>query len=278
VTDTRVAPRPSSGSENLFRRIDCFAASETGAARPLNEDQYVLAPLTKPDADPAYLFAVADGLGGAPDGDRASLIASQALFRRMRRPWTDPREALKEGVLAAQREIELDVERHPERLGMGTTLTAALVLWPRVYVVHVGDSRCYALRRSRAERITVDHTIAERMAGIGVIRPDKVAGSRWKNVLSNVVGGRSPDVLPELFATTLRWGDALLLATDGVTDHLSDEMLLALSRERGTAEAVCRRLIRGAQERGGKDDMTVVYARFGRSPAWRRLRDILLGP
>ena len=82
----------------------------------------------------------------------------------------------------------------------------------------------------------------------------------------------------KLSTTTLQWGDALLLATDGVTDPLSDEMLLALTRERGAAQAVCRRILRGAQERGGKDDMTVVYARFGRSPAWRRLRDILLGP
>jgi PPM family protein phosphatase len=284
MPDTRLARKgergKDGGTENLFHQIECHAASEIGAARPVNEDQYLLVPLTPstPGADPAYLFAVADGLGGAPAGDRASLIATRTLFRALREPWSDPGEALKKAVLRCQSEIDAHAERHPERAGMATTLTAALVLWPTVFIVHVGDSRCYALRPSRADRITVDHTIAQRMAGIGVIRPENVRGSPWRNVLSNVIGGKSPDVIPELFTTTLGWGDALLLATDGVTDALKDEEILALARERGTAETVCRRLLRTAEERGGKDDRTVVYARFGRSPAWRKLREILLGP
>jgi PPM family protein phosphatase len=280
--DTSVLGRSDgvAGSEQLFHQIECHATSEIGTARPVNQDQYLLAPLTpsSPETDPAYLFAVADGLGGAPAGDRASLIATRTLFRTLREPWTDPGDTLKRAVLRCQHEIDAHGERHPERAGMATTLTAALVLWPKVYIVHVGDSRCYALRPSRAERITVDHSIAQRMAGIGVISQDQVPRSRWKNVLSNVIGGKSSDVMPELFTTTLQWGDALLLATDGVTDPLNDEDLWALTRERGSAEAVCDRLIRTAGERGGKDDRTVVYARFGRSPAWRKLREILLGP
>ncbi|HEX7901841.1 MAG TPA: protein phosphatase 2C domain-containing protein [Planctomycetota bacterium] len=284
MPDTRTAGRAKrgrdGGSEGLFHQIECHATSEMGAARPVNEDQYLLVPLTPstPGAEPAYLFAVADGLGGAPAGDRASLIATRTLFKALREPWSDPGEALKAAVLRCQSEIDAHAERHPERHGMATTLTAALVLWPRVYIVHVGDSRCYALRPSGAERVTSDQTIAERMARIGVIRPEQVASSRWKNVLANVIGGSSPDVSPELYTTTLHWGDALLLATDGVTDVIKDEEILALTRERGSAETVCRRLIRTAQERGGKDDRTVVFARFGRSPAWRKLRDILLGP
>ena len=280
MPDTRFARRPAKGAEELFRQIECHATSETGTGRRTNEDQYLLAPLTPStsDADPAYLFAVADGLGGAPAGARASSIATRTLLRALREPWADPREALTSAVLRCQREIDAHTERHPERAGMATTLTAALVLWPKVVIVHVGDSRCYALRPSHADRVTGDQTIAERMARIGVIRPDQVASSRWKNVLANVIGGRSPDVSPELYTTTLRWGDALLLATDGVTDVVADDEILALARERGSAEAVCGRLIRAAEENGGKDDRTVVYARFGRSPAWRKLRDLLLGP
>jgi protein phosphatase len=190
--DTSVLGRSDgvAGSEQLFHQIECHATSEIGTARPVNQDQYLLAPLTpsSPETDPAYLFAVADGLGGAPAGDRASLIATRTLFRTLREPWTDPGDTLKRAVLRCQHEIDAHGERHPERAGMATTLTAALVLWPKVYIVHVGDSRCYALRPSRAERITVDHSIAQRMAGIGVISQDQVPRSRWKNVLSNVIG------------------------------------------------------------------------------------------
>lgn len=263
MSETSVLRAPS--HEALEGPIGGHGLSQVGAGRPLNEDHYVLAGL--PDAG---LFAVADGLGGAPEGDRASRMAVRGLLRALRGGWSDPETALRDAVLRAQAEIEEDVGRHPLRFGMGTTLTAALVIWPKVHVVHVGDSRCYALRGSRVERLTSDHTIASQMEGA----VPKIVELRWRKVLTNVVGGRSSDVLPEITSATLKPGDGLLLTTDGVTDALTDDMLFALTRPRGTAEEVCRRVIAGAQERGAKDDLTVVYARFGRPPAWRRLREL----
>lgn len=263
MSETSVLRPPS--PEAREAPVAGYGLSQVGASRPLNEDHYALAALRD-----ACVFAVADGLGGAPDGDRASRMATRSLVRSMRGDWSDPEAALRDAVLRAQAEIEEEVERHPPRFGMGTTLTAALVIWPKVHVVHVGDSRCYALRGGRVERLTSDHTIAAQMDGA----VPKIMELRWKKVLTNVVGGRSSDVLPEITSATLKPGDGLLLTTDGVTDALTDDMLFALTRPRGTAEDVCRRVIAGAQDRGAKDDLTVVYARFGRPPAWRRLREL----
>ena len=74
---------------------------------------------------------------------------------------------------------------------MGTTLTMAYVCWPLLYVVHVGDSRCYLLRGSRLRQITHDHTVAQQLVEEGVLSESDVEGSRWSHVLWNVVGGGS---------------------------------------------------------------------------------------
>lgn len=286
--------------EDFAHRVDCHGASMVGSKRTVNQDDYLITPLTAiPDAGqgsgeaaalrwgPPLLFVVADGVGGAPAGERASSIAIRAVHRAL----TDrtgvfhlqepdggqPEELLKEAVSRGQEAIEAETERNSDRSGMGTTLTAALILWPKAHVVHVGDSRCYLVRRSALEQVTVDHTIAQRLSDCGLHIQDAQRPGRWRNVLWNVVGGRTPEVHPQVSTMDLRWGDALLLATDGLTDSLSDEDILRRVHEGQSAEAVCAGLIQAARLRKGTDDMTVVYAQFGRSSFWRHLREIFLG-
>jgi serine/threonine protein phosphatase PrpC len=267
-------------------RIDCHGASEKGSSRALNEDEFLICPLVSPlpGREPAFLFAVADGMGGAPGGERASSIALHSLHRSL---WEsivvpdspgdgvlDPGGALRDAVIGCQRDVEGDQNGHPDRAGMGTTLTAALVLWPSVHVVHVGHSRCYVLRGSHLEQLTVDHTVAQQLAHLGLLTPRAVHPDRWNHILSNVIGGTSSTVEPQVTSSALKWGEAILLTTDGLTDVLSEEAILKLARREGDAPAVCRSLIEAAQEHGGRDDMTVIFARFGNSPMWRRLQEI----
>jgi protein phosphatase len=180
-------------------------------------------------------------------------------------------------VSRGQKAIEAEIERNTEQSGMGTTLTAALILWPKAHVVHVGDSRCYVVRRSSLEQVTIDHTVAQKLSDSGLCDPDAHKPSRWRNVLWNVIGGRTSEVHPQVSTVDLRWGDALLLATDGLTDSLSQEDILHRVHEEQTAEAVCASLIQTARVRKGTDDMTVLYAQFGRSSFWKHLREIFLG-
>jgi hypothetical protein len=94
---------------------------------------------------------------------------------------------------------------------MGTTLTAALVIWPTAWVVHAGDSRCYRLRGPRLERLTLDHTMVQRMSDDGLLTPEAARRSRWRHALWKHLGKRSGPVDPEVISADLRWGDALLL-------------------------------------------------------------------
>lgn len=282
--------------EDFAHRVDCHGASMVGSKRAVNQDDFLITPLTAAaDAGreavlrwgPPLLFVVADGVGGAPAGERASSLAIRAVHRAL----TDrtgsfrlqdvdgipPGELLKEAVSRGQEAIQAEIERDSGRSGMGTTLTAALILWPKAHVVHVGDSRCYLVRRTSLEQLTVDHTIAQQLSDCGLQVQEARRPGRWRNVLWNVIGGRTSEVHPQVSSVDLRWGDALLLATDGLTDSLSDEDILRRVHEEQSAEAVCAGLIQAARLRKGTDDMTVVYAQFGRSSFWRQLREIFLG-
>jgi protein phosphatase len=173
----------------------------------------------------------------------------------------DLREELKIALERCQERIEADAAANVKNRGMGTTLTMAYVLWPRLYVVHVGDSRCYLLRKPRLERITTDHTMAQQFVEKGMLPAEEAEVSRWSHVLWNCLGGDSHEVRPEVCKASLKLGDTILLCTDGLTRCVNDEELRdQLSQER-TAEETCRQLVKTANQRGGPDNITVVVAR-----------------
>jgi protein phosphatase len=251
--------------------LDCHGVSVTGRNRSINQDDYLLAPLdVPPDAGPALLLAVADGIGGGPAGERASALAIQTLHEFVRKTVGEPEvlKAIDPGdllVRAARRcheEILADIEVHPKLFGMGTTLTAALVLWPHAWIVNAGDSRCYLLRDGQLTRLTRDQTMVEKLLESGVLTPETAKGSRWRHALWNHLGKRSDGVEPESGLTELRPGDALLLATDGVTDVIPDAELEPMANAADSARNLVRRMVWAADEKGGKDDRTVVLVRF----------------
>lgn len=272
--------------EDLTHRVDCHGASEAGTRRAKNEDDFLIHPLGDPSTRgtrPSFLFGVADGLGGAPAGEQASAMVLEEIRRRVTAHEADPsgasgpEEVLKEAALQGQQRISRELQKHPENEGMGSTLTVAWVQWPKVHLLHVGDSRCYVVRRSSLEQVTIDHTLAQRLHEMGVGDTETAQRSPWRNTLWNVVGGRDPSLDPQVLTFDLRWGDALLLATDGLTDPLPESEILKRVHEEHRAEDVCASLIRAALEHQGTDDRTVVYAQFGRASFWKRLREILIG-
>lgn len=268
--------RPLTRSDSLAAEggpevpLDCHGMSLAGPKRKVNQDDFILSPLGTVGSAPAWLFAVADGIGGGPAGDRASALAIQTIREFVRRTASqpevmakiDPTELLTKGVLRAHEEILADVEAHPELFGMGTTLTAALVIWPRVWVVHAGDSRCYLQRGSRLEPLTVDQTLVQRMTDRGILNVESARRSRWRHALWNHLGKTSGPVEPGVVSVELALGDALLLTTDGITDPLPDDTLELIAGEAGSARNRSCRIIRAASDRGGRDDMTLIYVRF----------------
>ena len=271
-------------------KMDCCGTTDIGRVRESNEDQFLIADLNKSmlvhqtslsDDDHTRLFSgsqgalllVADGMGGHAAGKQASTIAVQALEHYVLNtmPWffqlqhcqeSDLKDELKAATEACQRSIEAAASSRPERHGMGTTLTMAYVLWPRLYVVHVGDSRCYLFRAPRLEQITTDQTMAQQLVDRGVLSAEEAPQSRWSHVLWSCLGGAKSEMSVEVYKATLNTGDTLLLCTDGLTGALRDDRIIEILRQGGGAQEQCRRLVAAANEAGGKDNITVVVARF----------------
>ena len=255
--------------------VDCHGVSLAGAKRKVNQDDFVLSPLGTIRSAPAWLFAVADGIGGGPAGDRASSLAIQTMrefiTRTVAQPEViakiDPADLLAKGVQRCHEEILADVEAHPHLFGMGTTLTAALVIWPQAWVVHAGDSRCYLLRGPHLEPLTVDQTLVQRMTEKGILTNETARQSRWRHALWNHLGKTSGPVEPEAVSAKLRPGDALMLTTDGITDPLPDGDLETIAGEPDSARNLSCRIVRAAADRGGRDDMTLIFVRFAPAAA-----------
>ena len=144
----------------------------------------------------------------------------------------------------------------------GTTITLAYVVWPDLYVVHVGDSRCYLLRDGQLEQLTTDHAVAHHGGDGRLIDPQAAEPSRWNHMLWNVLNAREEESKSDGCRVELKLGDTLLLCTDGLTKHLAaDEVVRLLSRDQGARDA-CRTLVDAAMHRGGRDNITVVVAQF----------------
>jgi protein phosphatase len=169
---------------------------------------------------------------------------------------------LKAALEECQRRIQAVSAHSAAPAKMGTTLTMAYLLWPRLYVVHAGDSRCYLQRGGRLERITTDHTVAQQLVERGVLEPEQAEGSQWSHVLWNCVGGGSHELNPDVYKATLDLGDSLLLCSDGLTKVVADEQIREILGRKARAEETCRQLVDLANDLGGPDNVTVVVAHF----------------
>lgn len=268
--------------------VESFGLTDVGRTRSKNEDQFLIADLnhsmrihhtslplnTKSRLDGgvrASLHLVADGMGGHAAGERASEIVVESIVndtlnavRWLSRAGDDCEqeleEDLKKTIEHCQQRIRAEGDRIPSRQGMGTTLTMALQLGNKLYVVHIGDSRCYLLRRNRLERVTRDHTVAQQMLEKGLI--SDTDGSRWNHVLWNVIGSTENEPTLDLHKGVLEPEDILLLCSDGLTKHLEDREIAQVLAEPRSIEEKCRFLVREANRRGGSDNITCVLARF----------------
>jgi protein phosphatase len=269
--------------------MDCDGLTDKGRMRDTNQDQFLIADLRKSlelhrtsldlkdhtrlfGVSHGKLLLVADGMGGHAGGERASTLAvdTLAMYVLNSQRWLyrleeggeeDFVDDLKVGLKRCQDSVEAEGESTPRRRGMGTTLTMAYVIWPRVYVVHAGDSRCYLSRDSKLWQITKDHTMAQEFVDAGVLSPVEAEESRWSHTLWNSIGG--PDeVQPEVHKAELLVGDSLLLCSDGLTKHVADEQIQERLGGDETAESACQSLVDAANQAGGSDNITVVVARF----------------
>ncbi len=216
---------------------------------------------------------VADGMGGHAGGEVASRMAIATLINIVLHmpDWIlrlDEEHAQKVMERAAERyrkvhqALQEKARLDPKLRGMGTTMTAAYSVGDDLFVAHVGDSRAYLFRDEKLQLLTHDQTQAQLMADIGMISQKEVARHRLRHVLTSALGGTEKAVKVDIQRLKLTNADRLLLCTDGLTDMVDDAGIASVLASAESSDSSCRRLVDLALENGGKDNVTVVLARY----------------
>jgi serine/threonine protein phosphatase PrpC len=267
--------------------IDVYGLTHPGKVRTENQDHFLICSLRKQmvvhltslaETDSlmgeserlAFLAMVADGVGGGTKGAEASRITletvAQYVSRSMRCYYAagpaDDRgfsQALQDAAVECHADLIRRGEEQPENRGMATTLTLYLGVWPRAYLLQVGDSRCYLLRDGELTQITRDQTMAQELVDLGALKPEDAPSTRLAHTLSSSIGGRQSSPVVSQFEMT--WGTVVLLCSDGLTDHVSDERMRDRLRSMTSAKQACEDLVQEALEGGGSDNITVVVGR-----------------
>jgi protein phosphatase len=268
--------------------VHAHGLTDPGKVRDGNEDHFLIAELartlwvkqtslpqepTQYGRNRGHVFLVADGMGGHLAGEVASALSVatiEAFTLHLLRRFSNLRATDEETVLkdfqAALRQADdrlaEESAHHPQFKGMGTTLTMAFVSGWKLFVFHAGDSRCYLYRDGALRQLTADHTIAAEMARHGAIKPEEVARNRFRHYVTNVLGGNERGVRVDVEKIDLQTGDAILLCTDGLTDVVPDDRIAAALAEESDPATACARLVAGANDAGGPDNVTAVVARF----------------
>ena len=269
-------------------RLDYHGASHVGKVRDQNEDHFAIMALqhsarlllsniedasigerlSRPDA---HVFMAADGVGGVAGGEEASRLAIGTIMEYLSEAANCYRgtdagqeqefiDRLTAGVERAHRRI---IEDYGAQRAPATTLTMVTLVWPRAYVVHVGDSRGYLVRRGRLRQFTKDQTMGDLYVDIGRGSEEQATKAGLFNILSSAVGS---DMAPAVGVVDLEPDDVLLLCTDGLTNHVPDGRIAELLRAAPDAASACRALVDDALEQGGRDNITVIVARFSAAP------------
>ncbi len=285
------APEPALTRKPRDDEIDLHGLTHPGNVRKDNQDHFLICSLRKqvavhltslPEADQltsgterlAFLAMVADGVGAAAKGEAASRTAVEAVMQYVNRSMRcyyaadsaddqEFSEALDEAARQGHAELLRRGSEDPDYRGMATTLTLFLGVWPKAYLLQVGDSRCYLMRRGELTQITRDQTMAQELIDRGVLTHADASKTRFAHTLSSSIGG--PQTEPVVTRMDSDWGNVLLLCSDGLTRHVDDDRIRTRLRAMTSAKQVCEDLLDDALKGGGSDNITVIVARALRS-------------
>ncbi len=267
--------------------VETAGRTDIGRKRTANEDAYLIASVRRglmleatsvPDfglpapTTEGTLLMIADGMGGEGSGDVASRIAIEGVALSLCGflPWVDRklaasttagtslndvRAALGSALVAGDANVDSAAHSPGNSPTMGTTLTLAYVLYPVLYVAHVGDSRCYLYRSGQLSQLTRDHTLAEQISRGG--QSQAPVPDRYRDVLYNALGA-GLGAKPEVSKLVIRRGDVVLLCSDGLTKHVNGEEIAGVLGDNADPQWYVDRLVAFANERGGSDNVTVV--------------------
>lgn len=236
-------------------RVGCRSAQ---GHRSNNEDRFVV------DAE-HHVFLVADGMGGQEFGEQASGMAAEIIPRVINERLAareTASQAVQRALAEANRAIVRAGQSQPAGRRMGTTAVLAVEQEGRMYVAGLGDSRAYLIRAGRVEQFTVDHSVAQALVASGAITPEEARQSPWQHILHKFLGCAEMTEGAEVRPFTPQAGDRLLLASDGLTNHVTDEDLQLGALRYPDPQIWVDHLVSLALQNGSKDNVTCVVVAF----------------
>jgi len=259
--------------------MEYFALTDIGKSREQNEDFHY--------ADSTSgLFIVADGMGGHKAGEIASRLAVESFLKRFLELKNDYksthkkqdktltpgvktasfgrdiiRQYLCSAIDFANRQVyEMSAARE-ECLGMGTTFTCCYIQENSASIIHIGDSRVYLARDGSFELLTEDHTLVGEMYKKGLITYDEMFNHPLRNYLNKVIGTDST-IESDFITKELKKGDILILCSDGLNSMLTDSQIFKIALKYKTTKVVTEELIKSANQKGGRDNITVITVKI----------------
>ncbi len=243
------------------------AVSDRGRKRPSNEDAFGF-------SVERGVYVVCDGMGGAAAGEIASSLAVDEVLRQLGGRAQDQDQAksidqtaplplvAEKAICAANEAIFSRSQRNQKLSGMGTTLVVLVVEERHVWVLNIGDSRCYRLRNRSLQQITLDHSLVEEQVRLGRMTRSEAQRSPLRNVITRALGTQSR-VTPDIFELEAEAGDLFLLCSDGLTREISDAVIESLLGVEAPLEDRCARLVDAAKKAGGHDNITCLLVHAG---------------
>jgi len=216
-----------------------------------------------------HLFVVADGMGGQERGEVASGMAVEIIPRAVQARLAvnePPEEALLRAMLEANDAIVDSGRIQPEGRRMGTTAVAALHFNGQVYVTNLGDSRAYLIRGFEVRQLTLDHSVAQALVSTGALTPQEARYSPYQHVLHKFLGCSELNGATEVHPFTPQVGDRLLLATDGLTNHVSEEEMRNSAKQYPDPQVWVEHLVKSALDHGSRDNVTGLVIAFDELP------------
>jgi len=237
--------------------LEAYSLSDKGCVRTNNEDYCLI--------DPEYgLYVLADGMGGARAGERASRLAVDTVVEMVRSAGRRDSQVLLEAVEEANRRVLEAAHGDPSLEGMGTTLVAALETEGDLSIASVGDSRAYLCDDDGLRVITDDQTWVNEVGRPLGLDEESLRNHPMRHVLTMAIGASTP-LSVNCYAVTLPPGGLVMMCSDGLHGVVDPDLLeeIVEGGDGGLAplEERCRQLIEAAREAGGPDNITVVLVR-----------------
>lgn len=256
-------------------RYPVVAKSHPGMSGKNNEDRFGVTAfqLSKKNPTPVLLAVLSDGVGGHKAGEvAAELAVNQITQTAMESDGLQPIQILKNGIERASNAIYLESQKDNGKQGMAATVAVAWMIGHRLFTASVGDSRIYLIHKNKIRQLSIDHTWIQEALDNNILTPDQVEGHPNRHVIRRYLGGPNPPDIDFRMrlnngeadqksfnnqGITLETGDRLILTSDGLTDLVSDEEILAAFQIEDDDQVV-NNLIDLANQRGGHDNITII--------------------